>query len=204
MEDYDSLGTIIRHNNDDDNLDGVMDSLTTDYTSTTSNNNAFNSTTGIVIEGEDDLEQVRMLAGVESLAGTDFEIDVYFTLLESRINLWTNTTKGAWLLEGDTSSGRVSDNTALARLSSSNLIFNRSVYAESISDRYDQLSLYAQVYDSNDFSKGSAVDTVQFFPVTLNPYTPDTTYIDPMILPNSTWKEIGVGIRRNRIPKVNR
>ena len=197
VEDYDSLGTIIRRNNDDDNSDNVMDSVITNYTLPISNNEAFNSTTGTTIIDEDDLEQVRMLAGVESLAGTDFEIDVYFTLLESRINLWTNTTKGELLLEGDTSSGRVCDNTALARLSSTNLIFNQNVYAESISDQYDQLSLYAQVYDSNDSSKSSAVDTVQFFPVTLNPYTPDTTYIDPMILPNSTWQEIGVGIRRN-------
>ena len=39
--------------------------------------------------------------------------------------------------------------------------------------------------------------TNRFVPFTLNPYTPDTTYIDPMILPDSTWTDICVGIRRN-------
>ncbi|MDO4627924.1 MAG: hypothetical protein Q4C70_01940 [Planctomycetia bacterium] len=192
---FNSQNSVIRHNSDDDNRDGIVDKvIPEDYVSPISNAVAMTQAPTLEIENENDLVRTRMAVGLEYIPA-GYELDVYFAC--SQLNIWSHETKGNKLLNGVKVDNRTTEATRMALLTSNNSNFITNVFVESPSQYSGNLNLHTEIYDEDSNCQSSYSESVSFMPISLNPYTPDTTYIDPMILPDATWRDNGVGIRRN-------
>jgi len=197
VEDNDSIGTVIRHNNDDDDLDGIADyMIPEDYTYPQFNSAALSAYPVLNAEHENDLKIAKMQVGIESMA-PGMEAEVYFS--DYNLNVWTESTKGNLLVSANMSGNHATAATVLTYLSDENLTFSQDVYVEATSAVYPYIQLYTNVFSADDELLPSTFVTRDFTTFTLDAYTPDTTYIDPMVLPDAVWDGDGksVGIRRN-------
>jgi hypothetical protein len=194
-------GKVIRVNTDDDDQNGESDKWQRpNQFDTAMNPEALAGTApSVTVENEDDLAETVLYVWVDNLTkadGTSLYFDVY-SVFPTDLVMWTESTKGSRLHRGVESNGRITEQTRLAILSSSQTSFTRTVYMEANAAVTGTVTLQAMPVLNTNAVAG--YDSVKINGITFGftPYTPQTEYIAPMPIPEKNWKENEVGIRRN-------